>query len=341
MTAPPRSHLDPDLVQILDDIRARLSRVFRAPDGSLVLAVSGTGTSAMEAAVANLTQPGTRALAIVTGYFGDRLATMLARYGATVERVDAEWGRAIDPARVRQALGSAKYDLVSIVHAETSTGVLNPLQDVASEAAAHDAIVIADTVTSLGAIPLDMQAWRVDVCYSCSQKGLGAPSGLSPLALSPRALQRRVASRSFALDLALLEDFWVRRKYHHTISAPLVYALATALEEVEEEGLEARWSRHERVHRQLVDRLAPLGLGLLPPAAERLWNLNAVTVPDGVNEAAVRRCLLSKEGIEIGAGLGPLAGRVWRIGLMGSGATPQNVDRLVSALPNALDAGRQ
>lgn len=341
MTAPPRSHLDPDLVQILDDIRARLARVFRAPEGSLVLAVSGTGTSAMEAAVANLTQSGTRALAIVTGYFGDRLATMLARYGATVERLDVEWGRAIDPARVRKALGRARYDLVSIVHAETSTGVLNPLQDVAREAAAHDALVIADTVTSLGALPLDMHAWQVDVCYSCSQKGLGAPSGLSPLALSPRALERRVASRSFALDVALLEDFWVRRKYHHTISAPLVYALATALEEVEEEGLEARWLRHERVHRHLVDGLSPLGLGLLPPPAERLWNLNAVTVPDGVNEAAVRHCLLSKEGIEIGAGLGPLAGRVWRIGLMGSGATPQNVDRLVRALPNALGAGRQ
>lgn len=341
MTAPPRSHLDPDLVQILDDIRARLARVFRAPDDSLVLAVSGTGTSAMEAAVANLTQPGTRALAIVTGYFGDRLAAMLARYGATVERIEAEWGRAIDPAAVRKALGSARYDIVSIVHAETSTGVLNPLQDVAREAAGHDAIVIADTVTSLGAVPLDMRAWHVDVCYSCSQKGLGAPSGLSPLALSPRALERRVPSRSFAFDTALLEDFWVRRKYHHTISAPLVYALATALEEVEEEGLEARWLRHERVHRHLVDRLAPLGLQLLPPLPERLWNLNAVTVPEGVNEAAVRRCLLSKEGIEIGAGLGPLAGRVWRIGLMGSGATPQNVDRLVSALPNALDAGRQ
>ena len=341
MASPTLSHLDPLMLRLLDDVRERLGRVFRAGDGSFAFAVSGTGTSGMETTVANLVKEGTRATVIVTGYFGDRLATMLARYGATVERLDAEWGRAIDPALVRKALGSARYDLVSIVHAETSTGVLNPLQDVAREAAAHDALVIADTVTSLGALPLDMRAWHVDVCYSCSQKGLGAPSGLSPLALSPRALERRVASRSFAFDVALLEDFWVRRKYHHTISAPLVYALATALEEVEEDGLEARWARHERVHRQLVDRLAPLGLGLLPPAAERLWNLNAVAVPDGVNEAAVRRCLLSKEGIEIGAGLGPLAGRVWRIGLMGSGATPQNVDRLVSALPQALDAGRQ
>lgn len=340
MTAPPRSHLDPDLVAILDDIRARLGRVFRAPEGSLVLAISGTGTSAMEAAVANLTQPGTRALSIVTGYFGDRLAAMLARYGATVERLDVEWGRAVDPARLREALSRGRYDLVSVVHAETSTGVLNPLQEVAREAAAHGALVIADTVTSLGALPLDMKAWGVDACYSCSQKGLGAPSGLSPLALSPRALERRVASRSFALDLALLEDFWVKRKYHHTISAPLVYALATALEEVEEEGLEARWSRHQRVHKELVQRLAPLGLGLLPPEAERLWNLNAVTVPGGVDEAAVRRYLLSKEGIEIGAGLGPLAGRVWRIGLMGSGASSHNVDRLVSALPGAIAAGR-
>jgi len=341
MAAPPRSHLDPELIQMLDDIRARLGRVFRAPAGSLVLAVSGTGTSAMEAAVANLTQPGTRALSIVTGYFGDRLATMLGRYGATVDRVDVEWGRAVDPARIRQALSAAHYDIVSVVHAETSTGVLNPLQDVAREAAAHDALVIADTVTSLGAMPLDMAAWQVDVCYSCSQKGLGAPSGLSPLALSPRAIERRVASRSFALDLSLLEDFWVRRKYHHTISAPLVYALATALEEVEEEGVDARWSRHERVHGLLLEGLAPLGLGLLPPPAERIWNLNAVTVPNGVKEAIVRGCLLSKEGIEIGAGLGPLAGRVWRIGLMGSGATPQNVDRLIRALPKALDAGRQ
>ena len=341
MTAPPRSHLDPELVQILDDIRARLTRVFRAPDGSLVLAVSGTGTSAMEAAVANLTGPGKRALAVVTGYFGDRLATMLARYGATVDRLDVEWGRAVDPALVRRALGAARYDLLSIVHAETSTGVRNPLEDIAREARAHDILVIADAVTSLGAIPLDMGAWQVDACYSCSQKGLGAPSGLSPLAMSPRALERRVPARSFAFDVSLLEDFWIRRKYHHTISAPLVYALATALEEVEEEGLEARWSRHQRVHRQLVDALEPLGLGLLPPMAERLWNLNAVQVPMGVNEAAVRGCLLSKEGIEIGAGLGPLAGRVWRIGLMGSGAASQHVDRLIRALPSALDAGRQ
>lgn len=328
-------------MRILDDIRARLTRIFHAPAGSLVLAISGTGTSAMEAAVANLTQPGQRALAIVTGYFGDRLAAMLARYGALVDRLDVNWGRAVDTEQVRRALGQQRYDLVSVVHAETSTGVLNPLEEVAREATANGSLVIADTVTSLGAMPVDMDAWQVDACYSCSQKGLGAPSGLSPLALSPRALERRVASRSFAFDASLLEDFWIRRKYHHTISAPLVYALATALEEVEEEGLENRWARHERVHAQLVAELSALGLTLLPPPAERLWNLNAVRVPDGVNEAAVRGCLLSKEGIEIGAGLGPLAGRVWRIGLMGSGATSQNVGRLICALPDALDAGRQ
>ena len=336
LSAPPRSHLDPDLTAMLDAIRNRLERIVRAPSDSLVLAVSGTGTAALEAAVANLVEPGTRALAIVTGYFGARLAEVLQRYGASVDRIDVEWGRSVDPDAVAAAFTRQRYQVLAIVHAETSTGVRNPLESVARIAGAHDALVIADTVSSLGAVPFDMAAWGVDACYSCSQKVLGAPPGLSPLALSPKALSRRVSCRSFYLDADLLASYWIRRAYHHTISSPLVYALATALTEVEDEGLEARWARHEHVHKVFVEGLAAMGLDLLPAPADRLWNLNAVQVPDGVAEAAIRSHLLSAHGIEVGAGLGPLAGKIWRVGLMGGGATVENVARVHRALESAL-----
>jgi alanine-glyoxylate transaminase / serine-glyoxylate transaminase / serine-pyruvate transaminase len=332
MRAPVLSHLDPDMMAILDDVRARLAWLFRAPDGAFAFAVSGTGTSGMEAAVANVTAPGSRAVVVVTGYFGDRLAGMLERYGATVTRVEAAWGRACDPADVERALQAGGADIVAMVHAETSTGVLNPVADVARLAAAHDALTIVDAVTSLGAMPVDVGAWGADVCYSCTQKGLGAPSGLAPIVFSPRALARRAACRSFYLDVALLEDYWLRRKYHHTISAPLVYALHEALVAIEEEGLDARFDRHRRTHDALVERLASIGLSLLPPVGERLWTLNAVRVPEGVDEAGVRSRLLADHGIEIGAGLGPLAGRIWRVGLMGSGSTVENVERVIGAL---------
>ena len=336
LSAPPRSHLDPDMMAILDEMRAQLTHVFYAAHGTTTLAVSGTGTSGLEAVVANLAEPGRRALVIVTGYFGDRLAQVLTRYGCDVHRLDVEWGRSVDPDAVRRALAANRADIVGVVHAETSTGVRNPVEDVAKIAREHDALTIVDAVTSLGAMPLDLHAWGVDACFSCSQKGLGAPSGLAPVAFSARALERRVTCRSFYLDIGLLEDYWVRRKYHHTISAPLVYALFAALQEVEEEGLPARWQRHEHHHLALVDRLGALGLTWLPAPADRLWSLNTVRVPAGVDEAAVRRQLLERHGIEIGAGLGPLAGKIWRIGLMGSGSTMTSVTRLSEAFADAL-----
>lgn len=336
LVAPVLSHLDPELLRLLDETRARLGRVFREGRGALSLAVSGTGTSGMECAVANLTAAGTPALVIVTGYFGDRLAQMLERHGARVRRLEVEWGRACDPEAVRRALKQARAGIVAVVHAETSTGVLNPAAAIAAIAREHDAITIVDAVTSLGAHPVDVAAWDVDVCYSCSQKGLGAPSGLAPISFSARALERRAPSRSFYLDVALLEDYWIRRKYHHTISAPLVYALHEALAAVEEEGLEARWRRHEAHHRALVAGLTAMGLELLPREGERLWTLNAIRVPAGVDEAAVRRDLLEQAGIEIGAGLGPLAGRIWRVGLMGSGSTRPILLQFLSAFENAL-----
>lgn len=336
MASPVLSHLDPDFVLLMDDLRARLARVFRAPAGSLALAVSGTGTSGMETAVANLVQRGTRVLAVVSGYFGDRLAEMCARYGGEVRRLDVEWGRAVDPDDVRKALDTSPADIVCIVHAETSTGVLNPVEAVARVAHEAGALVIVDAVTSLGGMPLDVAAWDLDAVYSCSQKGLGAPSGLAPVVFAPRALEKRVTCRSFYFDLALLEDYWVRRKYHHTMSSSLVYALAEAVTMVEEEGLDARWARHEQNHRAFVAGVTALGLSMLVPEPARLWTLNTVRVPAGVEDAAVRRHLLQRFNIEIGAGLGPLAGQIFRIGLMGHGSTPAHVALCLAALGEAL-----
>ena len=338
MTSPVLSHLDPAMMALLDEVRSRLASAFGAGDGASSLAISGTGTAGMEAAVANLTKPGMHALVVVGGYFGDRLAQMLERYGATVGRVQVEWGRACDPAQVERAL-SERADIVAVVHGETSTGVVNPVEEIVRLAQARGALTIVDAVTTFGGVPLRTGAWGIDACYSCTQKGLGAPSGMAPITFSRRAVEGRAASRSFYLDLALLEDFWVRRKYHHTISAPLVYALHEALGIVLDEGIEARWARHERHHAALAAGLEALGLSLLPPAGERLWTLNAVRVPDGVDEAAVRRQLLEDFGIEIGAGLGPLAGKIWRVGLMGAGSTPANILLFLSAFERVLRAG--
>jgi len=252
MATPTVSHLDPLMMALLDDVRARLDRVFRAAEGSFAFAVSGTGTSGMEAAVANLVKDGSRVTVIVSGYFGDRLAQICERYGATVTRLDVEWGRACDPEALRRHLKAAAADVVAMVHAETSTGVANPVRELAAIAQEHDALTIVDTVTSLGGMPLDVGAWGIDAAYSCTQKCLGGPSGLAPVVFGPRALAKRVKCRSFYLDLSLLEDYWLRRKYHHTMSSTLVYALYEALSIVEEEGLDARWARHERNHRALL-----------------------------------------------------------------------------------------
>jgi alanine-glyoxylate transaminase / serine-glyoxylate transaminase / serine-pyruvate transaminase len=336
MAAPVLSHLDPDFVLLLDDVRARLARLFKAPDGSLTIATSGTGTSGMEAIVANLVGDGARVLVVVTGYFGERLAEICRRYGAEVRRVDAEWGRAIDPQAVKAALAAGTTDVVACVHAETSTGVLNPVKEIAALAREHGAVILVDAVTSLGGHPLDVAGWGIDAVYSCTQKCVGAPSGMAPIAWTPAAQARKVACRSFYLDFTLLEDYWVRRKYHHTLSSTMIYALREALIAVEEEGLEARWARHERHHQALARGLTAIGVDLLPPERERLWTLNAVRVPAGIDEATVRLRLLREFNIEIGAGLGPLAGRIWRVGLMGASSTPSLLALFLGALEHIL-----
>ena len=336
MASPVLSHLDPDFVPLLDDVRASLRRVFRADDDALTIAVSGTGTSAMEATVANSVSEGSRAIVIVTGYFGERLSQILERYGAQVRRIEVEWGRACDPQRLRDELQREGADVIGIVHAETSTGVLNPVKDLVAIARNEGALTIVDTVTSLGGHPVDLAEWGADLAYSCSQKCIGAPSGMSPIAVSGLARRRLVKCRSFYLDLRLLEDYWVGRKYHHTLSSTLIYALREALLMVEEEGLDARHARHERHHRALVAGVEAMGLSLLPPAGERLWTLNTVRVPIGVDEAAVRRTLLTVFNVEVGAGLGPLAGKIWRVGLMGASSTPQTLLQFLAAFEGAL-----
>ena len=336
LAAPVLSHLDPDFVPMLDDVRASLQRVFRADSKSLTLATSGTGTSAMEAAVANVVFDGMRAVVIVTGYFGDRLVQILERYGARVRRIDVEWGRAVDPQRLRDELSREGADVVGIVHAETSTGVRNPVKELAAIAREKGALTIVDTMTSLGGHDVDLAGWGVDVAYSCSQKCIGAPSGVAPVAVSGAARDRLVKCRSFYLDLRLLEDYWVGRKYHHTMCTSLIYALREALQMVEEEGLAARQARHERHHLALAAGVEAMGLSLLPPPGERLWTLNTVRVPSGVDEASIRKTLLTTYNIEVGAGLGPLAGKIWRVGLMGASSTPQTLLQFLAALEGAL-----
>jgi len=336
MAAPVLSHLDPELIGLLDDVRARLARLFQAPEGSFTFAVSGTGTSGMETMVANMVGEGTPVVAVINGYFGERLAEMCRRYGGEVRRVEADWGRAVDPAALRAALQEGETGVVAMVHAETSTGVLNPVADLAAVAREHGALTLVDAVTSLGGHPLDVAGWGLDAVYSCTQKCVGAPSGMSPVAWTPRARARAVPCRSFYFDLGLLEDYWLSRKYHHTMSSSMIYALHEALVTIGEEGLEARWARHRRHHEALARGVEALGLSLLPPAGERLWTLNAVAVPPGVDEAAVRKTLLAEFSMEIGAGLGPLAGKIWRVGLMGASSTPSLVLLFLSAFGSAV-----
>jgi alanine-glyoxylate transaminase/serine-glyoxylate transaminase/serine-pyruvate transaminase len=338
MAAPVLSHLDPDLMTLMDELRVQLTAAFKAPAGSFSFAVSGTGTSAMETAVANLVGEGTRVLSLVGGYFADRIAGMSERHGGRVARLAYEWGRAADPDAVRRALKETPADVVTVVHAETSTGVLNPVEQIAAVAREHGALTIVDAVTSLGGHPLEVEAWGIGAAFSCAQKCVGAPSGVAPITFSPAALERRVTARSFCFDLGLLEDYWVRRKYHHTICASLLYPLREALLMVEEEGLEARWARHRRNHLALAAGLGAMGLSLLPPEPERLWTLNAIRVPDGIAEAAVRQQLLRQFDIEVGAGLGPLAGKIWRVGLMGAGSTPAIILLFLGAFESVLRA---
>lgn len=342
MGLPILGHLDPEFMRIMDECQTMMRRVFRTAN-DVTLATPGTGTSGMEAAVMNLLQPGDRAIVGICGYFGERIAQMAARTGAEVTRVTAPWGSPIAPEDIARALRDGPARLVAIVHAETSTGVRQPVEPIARLAKEAGALLLLDCVTSLGGEPVDIDAWGVDAAWSGTQKCLSAPPGASPLTLSPaawRAVQaRETPANSWYLDLGLLEAYWdSRRAYHHTSPISMTYALHRALALVLEEGLEARWGRHERHGRALQHGLEAMGLALHADAAHRLSVLTTVRIPEGVEDAPVRGALLERFGIEIGGGLGDLRGRVWRVGLMGESSTPGNVLYFLASLGGLLRA---
>ena len=350
MSQPTLGHLDPAFLAVMDSIASMLRQAFRTAN-PLTLTISGTGTSGMEAAVANIVEPEDRVVVCVAGYFGARMAQMVRRVGGEPILVEVPWGEPVPAEKVERVLADTKGPIkaVALVHAETSTGVLQPLDDAIRLAHARGALVIVDAVTSLGGVPLDVDqaggGEGIDVCYSGSQKCLGGPPGLAPITVGPRAhallRKRKKPPVSFALDLLLLEAYWgPERAYHHTAPSNSFYGLAQALELLLEEGLESRHARHRTAHERLALGATGLGLDFLSPPENRLPVLNALRVPEGVDEKAVRGRLLAEHNIEIGGGLGPLAGQIWRVGLMGGSAREENVARLLTALRIILGAGR-
>lgn len=345
MAKPLVGHLDPEFVRLMEEIKSMLRAVFRTKN-AMTFPVSGTGSAGMEFCFVNLIEPGDEVVIGVNGVFGARMVEVASRCGARVRQVEAPWGRIIEPEAVRQALQGCSPKLVAVVHAETSTGAWTPVEEIARLAHEAGALFVLDTVTSLGGCPVEVDAWEVDAVYSGTQKCLSCPPGLAPVSFSPRALEaaakRKHKVQSWYLDVNLLSSYWGQeRAYHHTAPISMNYALHEALRRVLAEGLEARWRRHEQNHQALQAGLAALGLELAAQPGHQLWQLNAVRVPDAVDEAAVRQRLLSDYHIEIGAGLGPLKGKIWRVGLMGETSTLDNVRAFVSALATILrDAGR-
>ena len=342
MTAPLLGHLDPEFLRIMDDCRAMLRQVLRTGN-QVTLATPGTGTSGMEAAVMNLVAPGDRVVTGICGYFGERIAQMAERAGGVVTRVNAPWGSPVDPAAIEAAVRAAggPVKLVTMVHAETSTGVQTPVEPIAKVAKENGALLLVDCVTSLGGVPVEADAWGADAVYSGTQKCLSAPPGVAPITISPAGWDaikaREVPSNSWYLDMQLLEAYWSdTRTYHHTAPISMVYALHEALALVLEEGLENRWARHEQNGRALQLGLEAMGLALHADAGYRLPVLTTVRIPEGVNDAEVRGALLKRHGIEVGGGLGDLRAKVWRIGLMGESSSPGNVLLCLSSLGRIL-----
>jgi alanine-glyoxylate transaminase / serine-glyoxylate transaminase / serine-pyruvate transaminase len=347
LSRPTVGHLDPAFQDLMEEIKAALARLFNAPD-HVCVPLPAPGTAGMEAALMNLLEPGDRAVIAVNGVFGGRMVDMAGRAGAEVVRVDAPWGEPVDVDAVEAALASGPAKVLAFVHAETSTGVRSDAAALCALARRHGALSIVDCVTSLGGVPVDAAAWDADVLYSGTQKCLSAPPGLSPVAFSRRALEavaaRTTPVRNWLLDVSLLMAYWGGeggRTYHHTAPINTLYGLHESLVALFEEGQQAVFVRHARMHEALVAGLEALGLQMLVAPEHRLPQLNTVRVPEGVDEAAVRTRLLANWDLEIGAGLGPLKGQVWRIGLMGASASPWHVRVCLTALADALGAQGQ
>lgn len=340
MATPLLGHLDPGFIEIMDQVQEMLRHVFQTAN-RLTIPVSGTGSAAMEASLVNFIAPGDPVLVCINGYFGTRLAEMARRLGADLQTITRPWGEVFTPDEVRAALEERPARLVAIVHAETSTGARQPLEALAEIVHAQGGLLVVDAVTSLAGIPVRVDEWGIDVCYSGSQKCLSVPPGLGPITVGERAvevlLNRRAPVPNWYLDLSLVGRYWGQeRTYHHTAPITANYALYEGLRLVVEEGLEARWARHRRNAELLWTGLENLGLEMLVPREHRLVPLTTVKVPEGVDEGAVRRRLLEEYNLEIAGGLGELKGKIWRIGLMGYSSRPENVELLLAALGKIL-----
>ena len=341
MAQPLVGHLDPAFVKMMEEIKTMLRAVFLTKN-EMTFPVSGTGSAGMEFCCVNLIEPGDEVVIGVNGVFGTRMCDVAERCGAKVTKIESPWGQIITPQQIADALKKvSKPKFIAIVHAETSTGVLTPVEEISKLAHAAGALFLLDTVTSLGGCPVRIDDWQVDAVYSGTQKCLSCPPGLSPVSLSPRAMEvatkRKTKVQSWYLDVNLLSSYWGQeRVYHHTAPITMNYGLHEALRLVLEEGLENRWRRHEQNHLALKTGLAELGLEIVSQAGHQLWQLNSVGVPAGVDELAVRKQLLADFNIEIGAGLGPLKGKIWRIGLMGESSARENVATVLNALRKIL-----
>jgi len=341
LSTPLVGHLDPEFIRLMDETKDLLRFVFQTKN-THTLPISGTGSAGMETCLVNLIEPGDEVVVGVHGVFGGRMVDIVERCGARPVVMETQWGNIFTPDQVQEALKRCRRPkLLALVHAETSTGAWQPLEDISPLVHHAGALFVVDAVTSLGGCPLQVDAWGIDACYSGTQKCLSCPPGLAPVTFSPAAQEilrtRKSKVQSWYLDLTMIEKYWgEERVYHHTAPISMNYALREALRLVQEEGLEARFRRHQRNHVALVAGLGALGLALAAQAGHRLWTLNSVTIPAGVDDAAVRRQLLDDYSIEIGAGLGPLRSKVWRIGLMGESSTRSNVLLVLSALEEVL-----
>jgi len=342
LSSPVIGHLDPAYLKALDQVAELLRMVFRTKN-RVTNAAPGTGTSGMEACVANLVEPGDPVLVCVHGYFGDRIRQMMERQEAKITVIEGEWGKPTDPELVEKELKRNRYKVLGLVHAETSTGVLQPMEDIVRLAKEHGAMLLLDTVTSLGGVDVKIDEWGVDAAYACSQKCIGCAAGLSPVSFSDRAAEsvrkRKHPVRSWYLDISLLDKYWgTERVYHHTSSSTLNYGLLEALRLIEEEGLDSRIRRHTANHKALVAAVEAMGLDMLVAPENRLPSLNAVNIPEGVDDAKVRSYLLQSFNLEIGGGLGALKGKIWRVGLMGYSSSRENIVFFLSAISQALAA---
>jgi alanine-glyoxylate transaminase/serine-glyoxylate transaminase/serine-pyruvate transaminase len=340
LSRPTVGHLDPYYLKIMDELQAMLRQVF-CTKNRMTMAISGTGSAGQEATVTNLVEPGDRVLICINGVFGNRLADMAERAGGDVHKIERPWGEVFTPAEVKEALAEVKPKVVAIVMAETSTGAWQPMEEIAAAVRDAGAMLILDTVTALGGIPVEIDKWQIDAVYSGTQKCLGCPPGLAPVSFSDRAvekiLNRKEKVRSWYLDVSLIANYWGGdRVYHHTAPINMTYALHEALRMILEEGLENCFARHKKNHEALKAGLAAIGMELATQPGHDLPQLSAVRIPAGIDDAAVRKALLERYNIEIGSGLGAFKGKVWRVGLMGYTSRQTNVLTFLAALEQLL-----